>query len=58
MLTHKDTCITRQNRIKVYDDKRINNDLTHKPMHSVPEKAEIIYHNYRNSMHLQIYTTF
>jgi len=55
MLTHKDTCITRQNRIKMYDDKGINNDLTHKPMHSVHEKAEIIYHNYRKPMHLQIY---
>jgi len=42
----------------MYDDKGINNDLTLKPMHSVPEKAEIIYHNCRNSMHLQIYTQF
>jgi hypothetical protein len=57
MLTHKDTCITRQNRIKIYYDKGINNDLTHKPMHSVPKKAEIIYLNYMNSMYLQIHTT-
>jgi len=40
----------------MYDDKGINNYLTHKTMHSVPEKAEIIYHNYRKSMHLQIHT--
>jgi hypothetical protein len=50
MSTHKDTCITRQNRIKMYD-KGINNDLTHKPMHSEPQKAEIIYHNYRNPIY-------
>jgi len=42
----------------MYDDKGINNDLTHKPMHSVHEKAEIIYHNYRKPMHLQIYIWF
>jgi hypothetical protein len=35
ILTQKNTYILRQNRIKMYDDMRINDDMTHTSMHSV-----------------------